>query len=298
MSPVKKPLTMIGVPIDCSGRLVGVERMPAALRAAGLPARLQIEDRGDLPVTLDDPDRDPQTGIIAFQQVCSVSETIQTVVAEMLRRGERPLVVGGCCTLLIGVGAALKRCFGRVGLAFVDGHLDFYDGTSSLTGEAADMELAILTGLGPAGLVDLAGQTPLLAPADIVVLGARDATQAEAEGAPNPTQLIPEMAIYTPEQLRQASPAVVGGAVANYFAADPGRFWLHLDLDVLDQSAMPAVDYLMPGGLDWEETTALLRPLAASPALLGVDVTILNPTLDPTGDCARRTVELLADLFL
>lgn len=31
--------TLLGIPIDCSGRLVGVERMPAALRAAGLTAR-------------------------------------------------------------------------------------------------------------------------------------------------------------------------------------------------------------------------------------------------------------------
>lgn len=37
---------------------------------------------------------------------------------------------------------------GRVGLWFVDGHADFLDGWSSPTGEAADMELAILTGAG------------------------------------------------------------------------------------------------------------------------------------------------------
>ena len=48
-----------------------------------------------------------------------------------------------------------------------------------------------------------------------------------------------------------------------------GRFWIHLDVDVLDERAMPATDYLMPGGLEWDELAALLAPLAASPASPG-----------------------------
>ena len=132
-----------------------------ALRAAGLVEQLKLKDAGDLPVVIDSPERDPQTGIIGFQSICRSSEIIRREVGQLLGRGERPLVVGGCCTLLIGVFAALRDGYGDVGLAFVDGHLDFYDGVSSTTGEAADMELAILTGLGPAGLVDLAGPPPL-----------------------------------------------------------------------------------------------------------------------------------------
>ena len=50
---------------------------------------------------------------------------------------------------------------------------------------------------------------------------------------------------------------------------------------------MPAVDYLLPGGLDWDELAELLVPLAASPALLGADVTIYNPSLDPTASARR-----------
>jgi hypothetical protein len=33
-------------------------------------------------------------------------------------------------------------------------YADFFDGETSPTGEAADMDLAILTGHGPAGLLD------------------------------------------------------------------------------------------------------------------------------------------------
>jgi arginase len=296
-----QPLKIFGAPIDCTGRFTGVERMPAALRAAGLAERLAAHDQGDLPIAIADPRRDPATGIIGFADVCAVSEVIRDVLAAAFRRGERPLVVGGCCTLLIGVAAALKLHWGRVGLAFVDGHLDFYDGISSPTGEAADMELAIITGNGPAGLVDLAGagerQAPLVDPADVFVLGYRDGEQAASDGAANPKEVAPKMVCYDADVVRLYGCGALGASVEERFRFDPGQFWLHLDLDVLDQTVMPAVDYPMPGGLTWEEAAALLRPLAQSPSLIGMDVTILNPTLDPAGQYARRTVELLADIL-
>lgn len=296
MTDVSTITTLVGVPIDCTGRATGVERMPAALRAAGLARRLGLPDAGDLPVTLDDPRRDPATGIIGFEAVCAASAGIRAGVGALLARGDRPLVIGGCCTLLIGVFAALNDQLGRTGLAFVDGHLDFYDGRSSPTGEAADMELAILSGLGPAGLVDLAGPPPLAAPSDIFVLGYRDAEQAAQDGAPDPSIVIPEMHLLAAQAVRQA-PAQVGAQVAEKLALTPGRYWLHLDLDVLDETALPAVDYPMPGGLDWAELAALVRPLAQSPALIGLDVTIYNPTLDPGGQYAPQIVELLAEIL-
>ena len=82
--------------------------------------------------------------------------------------------------------------------------------------------------------------------------------------------------------------------MAAELAASPGRFWLHFDLDVIDGAAMPAVDDPLPGGPDWRQTAELLRPLLLSPALLGADVTILNPSLDPGDHYARRVVDLLA----
>lgn len=102
-------------------------------------------------------------------------------------------------------------------------------------------------------------------------------------GAPNPALVEPEICLHDAQTVRMYEPAKRGTEIASLFAHNPGRFWLHLDLDVLDQAVMPAVDYLMPNGLEWDEVTALIRPLAASQALIGADMTILNPTLDPGG---------------
>jgi len=286
-----------GVPIDCTGRATGVERMPSALRQAKLVERLQMPDLGDWPVGIHDATRDPVTGIIGFADVCATTAVIQQNIVDLWRQGKRPFLIGGCCTLLIGMGAALKTHFGSAGLAFVDGHLDFYDGRSSPTGEAADMELAILTGLGPAGLVDLAEGLPLIDPAHIIVLGYRDGQIAADEGAPDPALVVPQMTLLDVTAVRQQGMYQTGKQTAVRLAQAPGHFWLHIDLDVLDEKTLPAVDYPMPGGLKWDELTLLLTALARSPQLVGVDVTIYNPILDPTGEYAGRIVNMLCELF-
>src|SRR4029453_3263451 len=140
-----------------SGTGRGGEHGPDGLRAAGLPAVFGAADAGDVAPPLRDPVRDPETGVTAFADLCLSSQTLREAVAAALRRGERPLVLGGHCALLRGTVAGVRDAVGRVGLWFVDGHADYLDGSSSPTGEAADMELAILTWQGPPGLGELGG---------------------------------------------------------------------------------------------------------------------------------------------
>ena len=55
---------------------------------------------------------------------------------------------------------------------------------------------------------------------------------------------------------------MLGPDALNDFAPERlagGPFWIHLDVDVLDEREMPATDYLMPGGLNWDELTALMQ---------------------------------------
>ena len=289
--------TLVGVPIDSAGYPNGLERMPQALRDAGIARYLNLRDDGDLPVAIAPPERDRITGIIGFESVCKTSDSIRAHIKNLLARGERPLVLGGCCTILIGIFAALREHYGRAGLAFVDGHLDFYDGRSSPTGEAADMELAILLGIGPTGLVGLAGTPPLVSSRDVVVFGHRDAEEALQAGALNPEVVAPGITLIDAQTIRKSVPSEWGIETAKRFESNARHFWLHLDLDVLDKDILPAVDYPMPDGLNWEAVAEFVGPLAHSPALIGVDITIYNPRLDPDGQYAKQIVAWLAKML-
>ncbi|TGR76728.1 arginase family protein, partial [Mesorhizobium sp. M2D.F.Ca.ET.223.01.1.1] len=70
-------------------------------------------------------------------------------------------------------------------------------------------------------------------------------------------------------------------------------YWLHLDVDVLDQTMMPAVDSPGSPGIDLDDLIAILSSLAADRRCIGMDMTIFDPDLDPTGELALLLVSLL-----
>ena len=227
--------------------------------------------------------------MIGAADVRRAAADIAARVGNVLSAGEVPLVVGGDCTLLLGIFGALPA---GSGLWFVDGHADFYDGESSPTGEAADMDLAVLTGHGPAGL--LLDDRRLLDPAATVLLGHRP-SDLNADVAFENARLDPAIHALTAPELRERGAERVGNEAAARLAGRPA--WLHLDLDVLDETALPAVSYPQPLGLDWDELEALARPLAAAPSLIGVSVADFNPDRDRDGVHAARVVELLDALL-
>ena len=284
--------TAIGVPVDSVGRAGGTELAPGALRSLGLLERIPARDGGDLGVRIREDERDAETGVVGIAEVLAVTEAVRGAVHDIVAGGARPLVLGGCCSLVPGALAGLRDAAGAVGVAYVDGHVDVYDGQSSPTGEAADMPMGVAFGFAPQAWVDAAGGASV-APADVAVLGARDPEEAQ-DIAGLLKRRLPDLEVLAPADLRSEGPAAAAERTAGRLAAGPGRFWLHLDVDVLDERAMPATDYLMPGGLDWDELAELLGPLVASPALAGLSLGCVNPEKDPEGTYVERTSELLA----
>ena len=238
-----------------------------------------------------DPTIDAATGLLNPHGLRDYASRLAAAVGAVLDEGAFPIVLGGDCTILLGITLALRR-HGRYGLLFLDGHADFYQPEAEPTGEAASMELALVTGRGPDLVTDLEGRRPLLRDQDAVVFGFRDADHAAAEGS---RPLAPTIhAIDLPSVRERGAERAARDALAHLEREDgPAGFWVHLDVDVLDDAIMPAVDYRIPDGLTWEELTAVLRRAVASDHATGLDITIFNPTLDPDGRVARSLVDAL-----
>jgi arginase len=95
------------------------------------------------------------------------------------------------------------------------------------------------------------------------------------------------------ESLRKAAIEVLAGRAARRLARRVGRLWLHVDLDVLSTRSLPAVDYRQPGGLSWKQLEVLTSSIISTGNVVGMDLTIYNPDLDPKGRYARRIVRYL-----
>ena len=74
---------------------------------------------------------------------------------------------------MIGVGVALKS-IGTFGLIYIDAHADFYLPRQTPTGEAADMDLAIITGRGPSILTSINAMHPYFLEKHVFHVGQRD----------------------------------------------------------------------------------------------------------------------------
>jgi arginase len=212
-----------------------------------------------------------------------------------------PVVLGGDCTLLPGALAGARDALGDVGLAYLDGHLDLYDGRTSTTGEPADMPVAVLTGVGPPAWSEEVA-APLVSADRLALLGPRDRAEAAGLASALPEQVGLRREL-SPPDLRARGMAAVGEETrARLAGADSagraqGRYWVHLDVDVLDELVFPATDYLMPGGLTLGELHDLMRPLITDRGLAGLSVGCYNPDKDPDGSGARSLVGLFRELL-
>jgi arginase len=160
------------------------------------------------------------------------------------------------------------------------------------------MDLAIATGRGPDVVANLDNLRPLVREEDTVVFGYRDgeATEGIGENSIKSTQIYAQ----TLDAIRQVGVKQAAINALDRLLQKPlDGIWIHLDVDVLDDAIMPAVDYRMLGGMSFEELTEVLQVLIASPKAIGLEVTIFNPSLDPDGLIACALMNsLVAGLML
>jgi arginase len=291
-------VAVIEAPSILGLRPTGVEMLPEALIRAGLIDRLRARHAGRVePEAAYEATRDPATLTLNARGIASYSRALADAVGGVIDRGEFPVVLGGDCSIVLGDLLALKRR-GRCGLLFIDGHADFYQPEANPNGEAASMDLAFATGRGPDILTNLEGRRPLVNDEDVVAFGFRDADeQAQYGSQPLPRNLRAIDLPWIRARGIDGIDAAAREAIAHLTRVDgPERgFWIHVDADVLDDAIMPAVDYRLPGGLAWEELTAVLRTAIESRRAVGLEVTIYNPKLDADGAGARGLVDAICN---
>jgi arginase len=284
--------TIIEAPSNLGLKPDSVEHLAGALLDAGLARRLDARRHARLAVPPYDPRRDPETAILNAARIRDFSIMLADIVGPVIARGGFPVVLGGDCSILLGNLLALRRTGKRHGLLFLDGHADFYQPEASPTGEAADMDLALSTGRGPDVLTNIEGLRPLVRDADVAVLGPRDAEQAREYGS---QPLPPTIFTQDLEEVRRVGAEEAARAAIEHLSRrTPDGFWIHLDVDVLDDAIMPAVGYRMPDGLSWQELETVLNAAMRSGLARGINITIFEPKHDTTGSIARDLVNTLA----
>jgi len=286
-----KPIVILEAPSILGLFPKGVETLPDALLAAGLAEQLGAQRAGRVEPPAYIPERDPETLVLNPRGLADYAVALADAIGRLLNGAMLPVVLGGDCSIVLGCLLALRRR-GRYGLLFLDGHADFYQPDAEPNGEAASMDLALATGRGPLAVTNIEERRPLVRDEDVVVLGRRDAVDADEHGSQRVEDTgIELLDLATVRSLGVESAAA--RAVECLTKPELDGFWVHLDADVLDDAIMPAVDYRMPDGLSWDELMAILRACIATGQIVGINVTILNPKLDKDGAIVCKLVGAL-----
>jgi arginase len=287
---------LIGVPTSAGTHGPGQERAPFALRRAGLVRGLEaagivVHDEGDLPLAMyraavPDPRQRDLDGVVG------VARRVADRVAEALGRGMTPLVLGGDCTITLGVVAGFARHDPEVGLLYFDGDADLSTPATTASGVLDSMVVAHLLGEGAPALAGLGPRVPLL-PADRLLLFGFDDPDDLGE-AQQALLARHAPAAWPAARVRQVAggPRAAAAAALAELEARAGTVLVHFDIDVVDTGDLPLANFPHFGqGLTLADALDCLEVFVGGAKLGGLVVTEVNPDHDPDGRQLGRLVD-------
>jgi arginase len=332
MNKMARILT-IGVPWDSYGREDAVDDAASRLRKRGLVDRLAMRhdfrDWGELVVPAIVPASDQgepalqsEVGSLFGEEALGILvQRLGDAVRYALEEDYTPLVFGGDAAIVLGCLAGVRDAKGETGLVVVSGAEHAMPLAASPDGAAERSALAFV--VGRAGFADeqppaasaadafaalIGGVAPLVRVEHLALLGLQESQKRAGSGEGSLCESLTAVTTTGDEtavhdgggcvevsELRTVGFAAAAAGAA-LRAAQPGRFWLHIDLDVLDQGVFAAADQLRGGGLTWLELVELTTTLRMYPTCCGVSLCGYNPQLDPDEVDARTIVDFVERL--
>jgi arginase len=290
LAPGRGRFGVLGVPTSAGTHHAGQDRAPAALRAKGFVTRLRelgvdVRDDGDIAGEVFRVDAEhPAARNLAA--VLRVARRTADAVEECAREGRVPIVLGGDCTLTLGVLAGVQRRYPDAGVLYFDGDADL-----ALPGKGTGIldAMGISHLLGREGVTELATLFTPLPPERLALIG-YDASDAEtADGAF--LEATPNLFRVTDADLRDDPRGHAERAVA-HVGGHSGAVVLHLDVDAVDSGDLPLANFPHYGtGVPLETAQTVLATLAEAGNLAAVVLTEVNPSHDPCGESLTRYVE-------
>jgi arginase len=287
-------IALLGAPTSAAAMSVGHEGAPAALRAAGLTARLReigydVADLGDDPVQLFKPDEESPRARNLSRVIASL-EALKPRVEQAVKSSALPLILSGDCSIALATVAGARRYFRKVSLIYMDGDADLNTPATTPSGCVDGMVVSHLTGRGAAEMVRFWGEPPLVREPDLALFGvARLDPPEEQVLATSPLRR------FLAADVKRMGPAAAAHAAIDRIKGNGYQFVLHFDVDLI--ADFPATNYPGSGGLSLDEVREALLVFAQQKELAALEVTAYNPTKDLDGSGAKIIVDLLVEVL-
>ncbi|MFH1870424.1 MAG: arginase [Pseudomonadota bacterium] len=232
----------------------------------------------------------------ALDAVENIAVQLADRVGQHLEQGDFPLVIGGDHSCAIGTWSGVKRALGesaRLGLIWIDAHMDSHTMATSATRHIHGMPLASLLGHGDPRLSGVAGAGAKLLPEDVCLIGVRS---FEADEVILLRQL--GVRVYFMHEVRRRGLSEVFAEALCRVAVHTRGYGISIDLDALDPAQGPGVGTPVPGGLLRTDMTDALALARGDVRLRAVEIVEYNPYRDEHFVTARAVHDLCRSLIL
>lgn len=293
----KRVIRIIGVPIDLGADRRGVDMGPSAIRYAGLNARLQrlgweVEDLGNLEVPIPETREIKDKRLKYLPEIVKVNDELHLKVAQAIKDGVVPLMLGGDHSIGIGSLAGLASSGRRFGVIWFDTHGDYNSLDTTHSGNIHGMPLAISNGIGAKELTGIGGEQRKILEENTVIIGARDFDLEERELLHRS-----KITVFTMSDIDQLGMKEVVSRGIEIASRGTDGIHVSFDLDVLDPAEAPGVGTPVAGGITYREAHLAMELMADSGRLLSMDMVEVNPILDFQNKTAELAVGLICSAF-
>ncbi len=289
-------LTLIGLPFYSLSKYRGMGEAVKALRSLGITEVVKksassFTDLGDCRLSDIDTDSGP-ANLRNLPEFLADTDVVQQVAGNV-DSDDFVFCLGGECTFIVGTLTGFKRRFkGKPGVLWMDAHGDFNTPETTVSGFIGGMCLAFACGRGPRLSDQVEKAKPLLEEGNVVHVASRalDPLESKAMSA-SPLKLYPASSVHNEGASKIAVDA------ARYLADRCDWLICHLDVDSIDSSLMPAVNFPQPGGLSFEEVKTIVGALRDTGKLKVFDLTAYNPRLDHDDASANRLLAFIEEIL-
>lgn len=295
----RRPVTIIGVPMDLGAGRRGTDMGPSAVRLAGLHDALadagfdDVEDKGDLDVPAVETLKLVDAKAKHLPAIASTCKRLAKEVRSALRRGRVPVTIGGDHSIAVGSISAVSAHFRAekksLGLVWIDAHGDMNTPETTGSGNVHGMPLAAVLGMGAAALTHIEGKSRKVDPDRVALIGIRDLDQKERE-----TIHESGVHVFTMKDIDERGIAtVMREAIRVASGPEAGPIHVSFDVDGVDPRFAPGVGTAVDGGLTYREAHLAMEMIAETQRVSSVDVVEINPVLDIANRTGRLAMELI-----
>lgn len=235
---------------------------------------------------------DLQHHLTTLEQVTHLCAQLAAATAQLTQQKKPFVVIAGDHTSAIGTWSGVahaKRAEGKIGLIWIDAHMDSHTPETSETGNLHGMPVACLLGHGETKLTKLCDDLPKLDPENICLIGIR----SYEAGEKRLLEKLNARIFYIEEVQQKGLAAVLREAVAIVSRNTIGH-GISIDIDSMDPQDAPGTGVAESNGLAAEELCNALTLLAHDPRLLGVEIAEFDPTRDQQQKTEKIVTKLLA----